>query len=95
MGVFMVVILQRTPEEAWEVLKDYHHSITPFRDATAGICTYNLTILEVLKGLEKAMELGWYNFKTFDVQEYEYYEKLDNGDLNWVIPGKICAFMGP
>ena len=94
-GVFMVVILQRTPEEAWEVLKDYHHSITPFRDATAGICTYNLTILEVLKGLEKAMELGWYNFKTFDVQEYEYYEKLDNGDLNWVIPGKICAFMGP
>lgn len=37
MGAFMVVILQRTPEEAWEALKDYHHSITPFRDATAGI----------------------------------------------------------
>mmetsp|Transcript_6926 Transcript_6926/g.7827 ORF Transcript_6926/g.7827 Transcript_6926/m.7827 type:complete len:91 (+) Transcript_6926:142-414(+) len=54
-----------------------------------------MTILEVLKGLEKAIELGWYKFKSFDVQEYEYYEKLDNGDLNWIIPGKICALMGP
>lgn len=68
---------------------------TPFRDATAGICTYKMNILECLQGLEKAIELGWYDFKTFDVQEYEYYEKLDNGDLNWVIPGKICALMGP
>ena len=41
------------------------------------------------------MRLGWYKFGTFDNREYEYYEKLENGDLNWIIPGKFMAFMGP
>jgi cell division cycle 14 len=41
------------------------------------------------------MKLGWYNFKTFDNKEYEYYSCLENGDLNWVIPGKFIGFMGP
>lgn len=95
MGAFMLVILQRTPEEIWNTFSEYQNQFNPFRDASSGACTYNLTILEVLKGLEKAMEFGWYDFKTFDVQEYEYYSKLDNGDLNWIIPGKLCALMGP
>lgn len=41
------------------------------------------------------MKLGWYKFGEFDNKEYEYYEKLENGDLNWIIPGKFMAFMGP
>jgi cell division cycle 14 len=48
-----------------------------------------------LQGLEFAIKLGWYNFKDFDNKEYEYYEKLENGDLNLIIPGKFIAFMGP
>lgn len=95
MGAFMLIVLQRTPEDIWNTFVDYHNEIMPFRDASSGECTYMLNILDCLKGLEKAIELGWYDFKTFDVQEYEYYSKLDNGDLNWVIPGKICALMGP
>ena len=39
--------------------------------------------------------LGWYNFKVFDNKEYEYYEQVENGDLNWIIPNKFIAFMGP
>jgi cell division cycle 14 len=48
-----------------------------------------------LKGLDLAINLGWYKFKEFDPREYEYYEKVENGDLNWIIPGKFIAFMGP
>ena len=95
MATFMLIILQRSPEDIWDLFSEYHNDFLPFRDASSGECTYKLTILDWLKGLEKAMELGWYDFKTFDVQEYEYYYKLDNGDLNWIIPGKICALMGP
>jgi cell division cycle 14 len=29
------------------------------------------------------------------VKEYEHYERVENGDLNWIIPGKFMAFMGP
>lgn len=48
-----------------------------------------------MKGLEFAIKLGWYNFREFDNKEYEYYEKVENGDLNWIIPDKFIAFMGP
>lgn len=33
--------------------------------------------------------------RTFNVKEYEHYERVENGDLNWIIPGKFMAFMGP
>ena len=67
-----------------------------FRDASyADECTYQCTIYHCLKGLEFAVKLGWYSFRTFDDREFDYYEKVENGDLNWIIPGKFIAFMGP
>lgn len=48
-----------------------------------------------MKGLEYGIKLGWYSFKDFDPKEYEYYERVENGDLNWIIPQKFIAFMGP
>ena len=47
------------------------------------------------KGLETAISLGWYNFNTFKYKEYEFNHRLDNGDMNWIIPGKILAFSSP
>ena len=41
------------------------------------------------------MKLGWYQFKTFVVKQYEHYERVENGDMNWIIPKKFAAFMGP
>ena len=29
------------------------------------------------------------------MQEYEYYERVENGDLNVIIPGRFVAFSGP
>lgn len=40
----------------------------------------------------QAISLNYFNFDTFDIQEYEYYEKVENGDLNWLVPGKFLAF---
>lgn len=46
-------------------------------------------------GLLQAMKFGWLTFDTFDPDEYEYYEKVENGDLNWIIPTKVLSFCGP
>ncbi|PFH34374.1 serine/threonine specific protein phosphatase [Besnoitia besnoiti] len=67
----------------------------PFRDATCGPCSFKLTVLDCLKGLEYAMKLGWFDYKTFNVDEYDYYEKLENGDMNWIIPNRLLAFSCP
>ena len=34
-------------------------------------------------------------FETFDVEEYEHFEKVESGDLSWIFPGKFVAFAGP
>lgn len=39
--------------------------------------------------------MGWFNYKTFNLAEYEHYEKIENGDLNWIIPNKFVAFSSP
>ena len=91
----MVVILKMTPEEAFDKFRPYHDCIKSFRDASKGECHYECTILHCLQGLDQGIKHGWYNFKTFNVKEYEHYERVDNGDLNWIIPGKFVAFMGP
>ena len=52
-------------------------------------------IFHCIKGLECAIKLKWYNYKTFNLSEYEHYEVVDNGDLNWIVPGKFMAFSGP
>ena len=39
--------------------------------------------------------LNWHKGEAFNVEEYEHYEQVENGDLNWIVPGKLMAFSGP
>ena len=56
---------------------------------------FSISEVQCLKGLEIGVSHGWYNFREFDNKEYEYYEKVENGDMNVIIPNKFIAFMGP
>lgn len=51
--------------------------------------------MHCLRGLDYAIKLGWFDVKTFNLRDYEFYEKVENGDLNWIIPDKFIAFSGP
>jgi cell division cycle 14 len=96
MGCFMITILKCTAEQAYAMfIKPYHHLFKSYRDASKGDCYYKCTLLQVLQGLEYAIKFDWYKFRTFNVKEYEQYASVENGDLNWIIPGKFMAFMGP
>ncbi|XP_058616157.1 dual specificity protein phosphatase CDC14AB isoform X4 [Onychostoma macrolepis] len=95
-GAYAVIYLKKTPEEAYRALiSGSNASYFPFRDASFGNCTYNLTVLDCLQGIRRALQHGFLNFETFDVNEYEHYERVENGDLNWIVPGKLLAFSGP
>lgn len=95
-GGYAVIYLKKTPEEAYRALiSGSNASYLPFRDASFGNCTFNLTVLDCLQGIRKALQHGFFNFETFDVDEYEHYERVENGDLNWIVPGKFLAFSGP
>lgn len=80
-------------DQAWKPFEKV--TFKPFRDASYGKCTYECTILDCLRGLEYGMKLGWFDFKKFNIIEYENYERVENGDLNWIVPGKFVAFSSP
>ncbi|OMJ92323.1 hypothetical protein SteCoe_4987 [Stentor coeruleus] len=94
MGAFQIAILEKTAEQAWRVFENLPHFVD-FRDAGYGGCTYKCTLLHVLKGLEIGINIGWFNVRTFNLRDYEFYEKVENGDWNWAIPGKMLAFACP
>ncbi|CAF4468597.1 unnamed protein product [Rotaria sp. Silwood2] len=76
-AAYSIIYLKRTPEEAYKPLVsgiNAAHPFLPFRDASLGSSSYNLTLLDTLQGL---------------------YKKVENGDLNWIVPRKLLAFSGP
>ncbi|KAM7093888.1 dual specificity protein phosphatase CDC14B isoform 4-T5 [Molossus nigricans] len=94
-GCYMVIYLGRTPEEAYRILMFGDTSYIPFRDAAYGSCNFFITLLDCFHAVKKAMQFGFFNFNSFNLDEYEYYEKAENGDLNWIIPDRFIAFCGP
>ncbi|CAI9726210.1 specificity phosphatase CDC14A-like isoform X1 [Octopus vulgaris] len=96
-GSYAIIYLKMTPEEAYKPLVSNSSNPTfiPFRDASFGSNSFDLHLLDCLQAVSKALMNGFFNFETFDVDEYEYYEKVENGDLNWIIPNKYLAFCGP
>lgn len=67
----------------------------PFVDAGEEPSDFHITVLDCLRGIEKAIALGWYEFRKFDYKLYENYHKLEVGDMNWIIPGQILALSSP
>jgi hypothetical protein len=48
-----------------------------------------------LRGLEYAIKLKWFDVRNFNLRDYEFYERVENGDLNWTVPQKFVSFSGP
>ncbi|XP_030015896.1 dual specificity protein phosphatase CDC14AB-like isoform X2 [Sphaeramia orbicularis] len=95
-GAYAVIYLKRSPEEAYRTLISGNNpGYLPFRDAAVGECSFNLTVLDCLQGIRKALQHGLMDFENFSTEEYEHYERVENGDMNWIIPGKILAFSSP
>ncbi|KAF9325777.1 Dual specificity protein phosphatase cdc14a, partial [Linnemannia elongata] len=91
---YMMLLHDMTPEEAYAPVEYIHPSITSFRDAGCGPVTYTLSILDCLRGLRKGLDRGLLRLDKFNVKEYEHYERVSNGDFNWITPFFI-AFAGP
>jgi cell division cycle 14 len=92
---YQVVVLGKSAEMAYEPFTGIYPPFLPFRDATCGLCSFQLTILDCIKGLEFGIQHGWFDRDHFDVDWYEFREKVENGDMNWIIPEKFLAFAGP
>lgn len=93
-AAWQLLYLGRSPEESFRTVQKFE--LEPFHDATPGPSTFlGVDVLNCLRGLEKARRHRFFDFDNFDLAEYEYFEAVENGDLNWIVQGKIFAFAGP
>uniref|UniRef100_A0A8C0UPG2 protein-tyrosine-phosphatase n=1 Tax=Cyanistes caeruleus TaxID=156563 RepID=A0A8C0UPG2_CYACU len=100
-GSYAVMFLEGVLEKYLQLLSlglkcnNYLLVIVSYRDASFGTCSFHLTLLDCFHAINKALQYGFLDFSTFDVNEYEHYERAENGDFNWIIPNKFIAFSGP
>ncbi|XP_051163958.1 dual specificity protein phosphatase CDC14C-like isoform X2 [Leptopilina boulardi] len=96
-GSYAVIYCKRTANEAYELLTNIpdFQPFKVFRDASLREPCYRISLKSCLSAVYKCHQLGFFNFDDFHLEEYEYLEKVENGDLNWIVPGKFIAFCGP
>lgn len=95
-GSYAIIYLNKTADDVYKLLTNNETQIfTKFNDASAVLSEYKLTLLDSLRAVEKAMKYGFFNFDDFNYLEYEHYEIVESGDLNWIVPNKFIAFCGP
>lgn len=90
-----MLCLGKTAEEAYTPFFGLQPPLIPYRDASFGICTYHLEVLDCARALARAASLGHFKLDKFNPEKYAFYDKIEHGDLNWIIPGKFVAFSGP
>jgi len=97
-GLYQVLLLGRSADEVCDAIAAFK-PFAPFRDASCGAPTFHLTVFHCIKGAQKARDIGLLDWGSSQSQwsneEYEHYEQVENGDLNWIVPGKLLAFSGP
>ncbi|KAJ1344940.1 hypothetical protein BSLG_000455 [Batrachochytrium salamandrivorans] len=91
---YMMIVQRNTPEEAYQSLMGISPPFVPYRDAGYGAATYHITVLDCIRGLYKALQLGLLDLENLDLKEYEFYERVENGDFNW-ITSKFLALASP
>lgn len=96
MAGFMILIAGYPADKAMNlVVGAQPPPFIAFRDASLGPPMYHLNLHDCVKSIEKAIKFKWFDFQSFDADEYEHYERVENGDFNWIIPNKILSFCGP
>ena len=94
MGAYQIIMLNRSADEACSAFQNVE-AFMPYVDASYHPSSFELYIEDCLKGLEKAIRLGWFDLGTFDSKQYEHLSTVETGGLNWVIPSKLLAFVCP
>lgn len=95
-GSYAIIYLNKTADEVYKLLTNNETQLyAKYNDASAVLSEYKLSLHDCLRAVEKAFKFGFFNFDDFNYLEYEHYEIVESGDLNWILPNKFIAFCGP
>ena len=91
---YMVLIQGWTPHQVLQPLAQVDPPFMPFRDAGYSNADFEITIQDIIYGIWRGKENGLIDLSNFQLETYEKYERVENGDLNVLTPDFI-AFASP
>ncbi|KAK1755157.1 tyrosine-protein phosphatase cdcA [Echria macrotheca] len=94
LACYMVLIQSWPPHLALAPMAQVDPPLMPFRDAGYSQADYGITVQDVVYGVWKAKEEKCCVLETFDLDEYERFERVEHGDFNWITP-HFLAFASP
>ncbi|KAI9732063.1 MAG: cell division control protein 14 [Claussenomyces sp. TS43310] len=94
LSCYMVLIQAWAPHLALAPIAQADPPLMPFRDAGYSQADYGISVQDVVYGVWRAKEEGFCSLPQFDLEEYERYERVEQGDFNWLTPD-FLAFASP
>lgn len=83
-------------EDICEKMKDIYETVIDYRTEGEGPCDHKVSIVDCLFGMKMALNhLPTLKLDEFDVEDLLWMEQPQNGDLNWIVPGRLLALAGP
>jgi len=93
--MYMIIVEKKTADEVYAPFMHLRHTLASFHDCWKSTGVPGISLLDCLRGVYKALTSKFFDYKTFDVKEYDFNQEINNGDINWIVPGKLMAFKGP
>ncbi|KAK8795413.1 hypothetical protein WA588_004256, partial [Blastocystis sp. NMH] len=90
---YLVIIQHQSVDEVWSRFQSL--SLPYYHDASSENCTFPLSVKDCVEGLQIAIAQGAVDWDHFDIATYDHYERVENGDLNWIVQNRLLAFSGP
>ncbi|VEU20786.1 DEKNAAC101746 [Brettanomyces naardenensis] len=91
---YLVLVQDWAPHQVLQPIAQIDRPLMPFRDAGYSKADFELTIQDVVYGIWRAKERGMIDITNFNLEEYEQYERVDQGDFN-LISNDFVAFASP
>lgn len=91
---YMVLVQLWAPHQVLQPICQVDYPFQPFRDAGYSAADFEITIQDIVYAMWRAKERSMLDLTLFNLEEYEQYERVDQGDFN-VISNDFIAFASP
>lgn len=91
---YMVLVQSWSPHQVLQPISQIEPPLQGFRDAGYSKADFEITVQDIVYGMWRAKERGMIDLTSFNLEEYEQYERVDQGDFN-VVTKDFIAFASP
>lgn len=91
---YMVLVQNWAPHQVLLPISQFDFPFMAYRDAGYSHSDFEITIQDIVYGVWRAKERNLLDMRSFNLEDYEQYERVDQGDLN-ILANDFIPFASP